>query len=299
LHLVERRRAERRAVGLEIAPVEFLDRFGQAFDHLAECHSNIVARGCNRLDLGCHQFASSICHPGRAMSSPRAIVPFFRRAVSLAVAAAAVSALVACSGGGGKSSKAVNTKASSQKVNVPGAQVTLRLASIDVQSAGPAVTLDDKTKVSVMTQTRRYVEEAVVRPLLSGNPAKVSYSQLFGPTVSRAATHAPDSGALTDVGIGKVTGDVRAPATNVAMHALVGTDGFVQYIATDFDLHLTSTLSKTPLRINRNTELTFEKAPSGKWIVTAYRVITTRSSGASAATTKTSKTTATKTTGKP
>jgi hypothetical protein len=230
------------------------------------------------------------------MSTPRAICPFFCRAVSRAIAATAVVALVACSGGGNDNKAAVkaNKKAASQKVTVPGANVTLRLASIDVQSAGPAVTLDEKTKVAVMTQTRQYVEEAIVRPLLSGKKANKSYNKFFGPTVNGAATHAPDRGALTDDGVGKVSGDVSAPATKVAMHALVGTDGSLQFIATDFDLHLKSRLNKKPLRINRNTELTFEKAASGKWVVTAYRVIATRTVGSS-----TSATTATKTTGKP
>jgi hypothetical protein len=163
-----------------------------------------------------------------------------------------------------------------------------------VQSAGPALNLDEKTKVAVMTQTRQYVEEAIARPLLSGKKVRSSYAKFFSPTVVKAASSAPDRGALTDEGVGKVSADVRAPATNVAMHALVGADGSVQYIATDFNLKLKSTLDGRPLRINRNTELTFEKTPSGKWLVSAYRVVATRANGSS----KTSASATTSTTGK-
>jgi hypothetical protein len=225
------------------------------------------------------------------MSSPRSLSSFFRRAVAtLAVAAVA---LAACSSGGDDdSANADNTKAATQKVDVPGADLTLKLASIDTQSAGPSLTLDDKTKVAVMNQTRKYVEEAVARPLLSGRTVSKSYTKLFGPTVVAAATHAPDRGALTDEGVGKVTGDVSAPASKVAMHALVGVDGVIQYIATDFTLNVKSKLGKRSLGINRTTELTFEKTPKGAWVVTAYRIKAVRKvgSGAATATTTTTKT---------
>jgi hypothetical protein len=223
------------------------------------------------------------------MPSPHRLSVLFCRAV----AASLVVTLVACGGGGDDDKQAVQ-KSTTQKVAVPGAKVALNLASIDVQSAGPALNLDDKTKVAVMTQTRQYVEEAVVRPLLSGKKVRGNYAKFFGPTAVKAATAAPDRGALTDEGVGKVNGDVVAPATKVAMHALVGADGSVQYIATDFTLKVKSTLDGQPLRINRNTELTFEKTPGGKWLVSAYRVIATRSAGSS----KTSASATTSTTGK-
>ncbi len=214
------------------------------------------------------------------MPAPRALSSFFCRAVA---AATVVVMLAACSGGDDDTAKADNTKASSQKVDVPGADVTLRLASIDTQSAGPALVLDDKTKVSVMNQTRKYVEEAVVKPLLRGKTVSKAYTKLFGPTVSAAATHG-DRAALTDEGVGKVSGDVTAPPTKVVMHALVGPDGTVQYIATDFTLKVKSKLGKRSLGITRDTELTFEKTPKGAWVVTAYRIKAVRKVGSGAAT---------------
>jgi hypothetical protein len=220
------------------------------------------------------------------MSSPRASSRLFCRAV----VAASVLALAACGGGGGGEKKANNSKATKQTITVPGGKVTLRLASIDVQSTGNGVRLGEKTKVAVMMQARKYVEEAIVRPLLSGKQVQARYAALFAPGVLAAATHQPDRGALTDEHVGKVSGDVTAPATNVAMHALVA-GGTVQYIATDFNLHLSSKLGSVPVSIGRSTELTFQRSPSGKWLVTAYRITTTRNTGSAGATKTTTKTT--------
>jgi hypothetical protein len=213
---------------------------------------------------------------------------FFPRALAGLVAVALV-ALGACGGDDDDDARAVdNSKSKSQEVALPGARLRLDLASIDVQSAGPAANLDEKTKVAVMTQTRKYVTEAIVRPLLSGKNVRPAYAELFAPTVSAAATKA-DRPALTDEGVGKVSGDVRAGRTRVTMNALLGGDGSIQIIATRFNLRVKSDLDKAPLNINRETELTFERTPNGKWLVSAYRVVTTRSSGeGKAATTESS-----------
>jgi hypothetical protein len=95
---------------------------------------------------------------------------------------------------------------------------------------------------------------------------------------------------LTDERMGKVSGDVTAAPAKVAMHALVGSDGSVQLIATNFTLNMRTKLADTPLSIRRLIELTFEKSSNGKWLVTAYRVSTTRKPGSSSAA-STSKTT--------
>src|SRR3954452_18794869 len=169
------------------------------------------------------------------MSSRIPLLPWCCRAL----AAAAVVGLVAC---GGADDKASKQQAASQKVAIAGAHVALQLASIDLQSAGETKPLDEATKRDVMTQTRQYVEEAVVRPLLKGKKAAKQYAALFGPTVAGEATRGADRGALTDEGVGKVSGDVRAPITKVSMHALQGADGSVQYIATNFLLKVRSTI---------------------------------------------------------
>jgi hypothetical protein len=204
-------------------------------------------------------------------------------------------ALVGCGGNDDDDARRNdNSQSAAQKVEVPGADVELRLTSVDVQSVGPGVTLDDDTKAAVMKQARTYVEEAIVRPLLQGGKSK-RYAKLFAPPVTAAATGA-DRAALTDEEVGKVGGDVTAPAAKVAMHALAGPDGSVQFIATNFSLNLRSTLGGKPLSIKRRTELTFEQAPNGGWLVTAYRILATRGTGRAGG--KTSAATSS-TTGKP
>jgi hypothetical protein len=198
-----------------------------------------------------------------------------------AVALGCVVTLAACGGSGKK--HATNTTA--QKLTVPGAKVELRLASIDMESAGPAINLDDKTKTAVMTLTRQYVEDAIVKPLLTGKSQK-AYASLFGPTISAAAT-GTDRAALTDDAVGKVNGEITAPTTQVVMSALVGTDGSVPFIATDFNLNLSSKLGSEPLKIKRHVELTFQKSPDGHFLVTAYRAIATRTLAGKSATTST------------
>jgi hypothetical protein len=209
------------------------------------------------------------------MSPRTSPVGFVRRAVALVTAVACCAALAACSGDDDDETTRQQTE---QEVKVPGAKVRLDLASVDIQAVGDATTLDDETKVAVMTQTRRYVEEAVVRPLLTGRKVRGGYGALFGPNVKARAIRA-DRAALTDEGVGTVTGDVRARPTKVAMHALVGGDGTVALVATNFDLRIRSEIGDAPLKIDRDTELTFEKA-GDSWVVNAYRVVTTRSSGA-------------------
>jgi hypothetical protein len=118
---------------------------------------------------------------------------------------------------------------------------------------------------------------------MTGNKVRHGYTQLFGSALTSAVTRNPDRGALTDEGVGKVTGDLSAPSAPVAMHALVDGGGSLQYIATNFTLRLRSKLGAAALVIRRTTELTFEKTPKGKWVVNAYRIITTRKTGAASA----------------
>jgi hypothetical protein len=198
----------------------------------------------------------------------------FRRAVAV-LALVAVVPLAACSGDDDDDAAA---PPATQTIEVPGGKVTLSLARVNVRSAGEAATLDEKTKLAVMKKTRSYVEQAIVRPLLRDEKAGASYGKLFAPGLRGRATRS-DRPSMTDEGIGKVTADIRAPKTNVAMSALVDGGGSLQYVSTNFGLKLRSEIDGAPLRINRSTELVFEKTAKGEWIVNAYRVVATRSLG--------------------
>jgi hypothetical protein len=198
-----------------------------------------------------------------------------------ALAVSGVAALAAC---GGSSKPAAQQSA--HKLKVSGANVELRLAAIDVESAGPSKQLDDATKTAVMTQTREYVSNAVVQPMLTGKPQN-AFGTLFSPNVQGAAVGV-DRKALTDDSVGKVNGPISAPSTPVILSALVLNDGSVPYIATDFDLNLSSKLQSQPLSIKRHVELTFQKS-GAKWLVTAYRVTAVRNVAGQSSTTTTTR----------
>jgi hypothetical protein len=191
-----------------------------------------------------------------------------RRAAALACAG-----LLAASCGGGSAKKAHKTE--TQTVVIPGTNVQLRLASTVVDTAGPAVTLDKATTNALMAQTRQYVNDAIIQPMLTGKPT-AGYAALFSPTVSAAATKSNDRLALTDESVGKVSGNVKGLLSHVALTALADTNGAILYVASNFDLDLSVKVQSTPVAIKRHTELTFDKSPNGKWYITAYRVITTR-----------------------
>jgi hypothetical protein len=196
---------------------------------------------------------------------------------SRAVVIACVAALAACGGGGDKKTDKTSTsKTTGAKVKVAGSNVTLKLTGIDIDSAGPAAQLDNPTRGAVMSQTRKYVEFATVKPLLTGKVQK-SFNALFAPTVAAAAV-TKDRGALTDDGVGKVSGDVHSPTAAVKFTALVDTNGNVLYVASNFGLNVASKIGNRPLRIKRIVELTFQKT-NGKWLIAAYRVIATRNLG--------------------
>src|SRR5690349_4807191 len=196
------------------------------------------------------------------------LAPVCRRAAALLCVA-----LLAASCGGGAKKKAQATTA--QNVVVPGSNVTLKLAMAHGESGGPNVNLDKATTTALMAQTRNYVNDAIVKPLLTGKRT-AAYASLFSPVVATAATAGTDRLALTDETVGKVSGSVKGPATNVILTGLADTNGALLYVASNFDLNLSVKVKSQPVAIKRHTELTFQKAPSGQWLISAYRVVTTR-----------------------
>jgi hypothetical protein len=210
------------------------------------------------------------------MPSPQAQFGLFRRAVAV-VALVAVTPLAACSGGDDDTT--AQTPAT-EKIEVPGSDVTLVASRVHVSSAAGKRGLDTGVKRAVMRQTRRYVEQAIVRPLLQGKKAGSSFGDLFAPGLRRLATKA-DRAALTDEGVGKVSADLNAPKTKVVVNALVDHRGDLQFVATHFGFKLRSEINGAPLVINRSTELVFEQTPKDQWIVSSYRVVVTRRAGSS------------------
>jgi hypothetical protein len=184
---------------------------------------------------------------------------------------AAVCALVvfgaACSSGGKKSQPQATT------TTVPSRHVhALTLGKIIIQSAGPALTLNKNTKAAVLKATQDYVDSAVYAPLDRGTVG-TGYAALFDSSIRAAAT-GRDEHALTE-SMRNVSG-YSASAAPVELSGLVDSSGALVYLATDLTLNEKLTTAAGKFKVARAIELTF--SPHGKkWLVTAYRVKSTRS----------------------
>jgi hypothetical protein len=184
---------------------------------------------------------------------------------------AAVCAFVvlgaACSSGGGKKAQAPTT------TTLPNRHTrALTLGAIDLQTAGPDLTLNKDTKSAVLKATQDYVDNAVYAPLDHGTVGS-GYAGLFDGSIRAAAT-GRDKHALTE-SMHNVSG-YSASAAPIELSGLVDSSGALVYLATDLTLNEKLTTTAGNFKIDRAIELTF--SPNGKkWLVSAYRVKSTRS----------------------
>jgi hypothetical protein len=178
--------------------------------------------------------------------------------------AVAVLCLVAAACSSGNKHSGANTTTN----GVSSKQSALKIGTVDVESAGPAVSVDKGTQKVVLQAAQQYVDTAMIAPLSTGKLG-AGYNALFdqGVRLSAATT---DAKTLTDTAVGQATSFTEKP-TPVTLSALADTSGAFLYLATNFTVNVNATLPSGPATIARTVELTF--AQSGKnWSVTAYRV---------------------------
>jgi hypothetical protein len=120
-------------------------------------------------------------------------------------------ALAACSSGG--ASESSDTSAKKTTTTKPAATVLLTQGDSAVASAGSDVALDDATRQAVLDASQRYVDAAVLEPLVKG-AVGTAYTGLFDASVSASAA-GPDRAALTDEGITTVTTSPTVTASPV------------------------------------------------------------------------------------
>ena len=182
---------------------------------------------------------------------------------------AAVCALVlvatACSGTSKKSQPHTTTTQPNRRVRA------LTLGAIDIQTAGPVLSLNKGTKAALLSATQQFVDSAVYSPLNRGTVGS-GYPGLFDSSIRTAAT-GRDKRALTE-GMRNVSA-YSASAAPIELSGVVDSSGALLYLATDLTLHEKLTTAAGKFKVDRKIELTF--SPSGKkWLVTAYRVKSTR-----------------------
>ena len=181
-------------------------------------------------------------------------------------------ALAACSSGG--ASESSDTSAKKTTTTKPAATVLLTQGESAVASAGPDVALDDATRQAVLDASQRYVDAAVLEPLVKG-AVGTAYTGLFDASVSASAA-GPDRAALTDEGITTVTTSPTVTASPVRFDGLADSGGAVQLVATTFTLDVKGETATGPLAVQRRADLTFTPGPGGVWLITAYRVAVVR-----------------------
>jgi hypothetical protein len=192
----------------------------------------------------------------------------------------ALALLLAACGGGGKKNSSTTTSTTTPKVLSVKTSI-LKVATVNIQTAGPSTPIDTPTGRAVLGVAQRYIDDAVFAPLKTGKVA-AAFPTLFDTGLKSAAT-GPDRAALTDLAVGKISG-LSTVATPVHLSALEGTLGDLMYVATIFDLTVRGSDARGRVNIKRHVELTFAKTGS-KWHITAYRVQAVRRSAAGTTTT--------------
>ncbi|MFN2503639.1 MAG: hypothetical protein ABR540_05300 [Acidimicrobiales bacterium] len=141
-----------------------------------------------------------------------------------------------------------------------------------VEGQGPS---GEVLRTRVIGALDRYLTEAVVRPLRSGEPAGGLDAVFGGLAVSRLT--GPDRAALVDEGLPPVT-DVDVETATVKVSALNGPSGTGVVVAA-IRLSVTGRVGKTPVTIERTGELLL--APEGEtWKVHGYDIRVTRDTAA-------------------
>jgi hypothetical protein len=146
-----------------------------------------------------------------------------------------------------------------------------------VSTAGPDAAIDEATKQAVLDASQKYIDAAVLAPLIDGTVA-AGYDALFDPGVAASATGV-DRAALTEEGITPVTTSPTVTATPVHFDGLADANGAILLVATTFNVDIAGTTDTGPLTIHRTNELTFAPGPNGAWTITAYRVAVARDTG--------------------
>jgi hypothetical protein len=202
--------------------------------------------------------------------------PLHLRSLRAATALIAICALASCS-----SSHKHVAPPQPEGAAVIGHIQRLKVGTVDLETAGPPLSLPKKTQVALLAAAQQYVDSAVGGPLADGT-VDPAFEALFDPSLRAVAT-TTDRATLTDAVVGRAT-RYSASAPPVAVSGLVDGSGALLYLATDFTLAEHATTPAGTFGVQRRVELTF--APRGNdWKVVAYRVSVIRTSRAGTTTT--------------
>jgi hypothetical protein len=183
----------------------------------------------------------------------------------------------ACSGGGSK-------PAAPPATEPPPAAIAWEFTGGEVHAVRPpAPGLPDDVRAKVTATLERYLADAVVGPLRSGQPAGDLGPVFTAPALGRV--NGPDRAALVDEGLPRATG-LRAEAAAAHLAALAGEDQVVT-VAAAVTLRL-HTGGADSVAIARTGDLVLVPDGDG-WKIDGYDIRTSRDSAEGGATTTTAR----------
>jgi hypothetical protein len=206
-----------------------------------------------------------------------------KRTRMLTGAAVALVALIALAGvaivglGGGSDDKTAGPATTSTAG--PGITITLEAGDLATDSAGPATSFSTSQAQQLLATIRSYVEQAVVKPLRSGEPAGDLSSVFDAGTLARVA--GVDRAVMVEEGLPKVTGDIDVVAKPVSFMGLGDQSGNLVLVTASVQFTVDGSIAgvKAPLHVDQRGDLVLAPDASGAWKVTAYRMAVTRSGG--------------------
>jgi len=175
----------------------------------------------------------------------------------------------ACSGGGPRA--AVGRATTTTEAPVP---IAFTVTSFDVAAAAePIAGTLDAAKAGVEATFKRWLEENVLPPLRSAQPA-ADLRPLFTATAGERVATTPDRSAFVDEGLPPLIG-LRADRADLAMAGLADTDGHIPVVTVHLDLKLRGTAEGTPMIVEHTGDLMLVPEGDG-WKIDSYDVRTTR-----------------------
>lgn len=187
----------------------------------------------------------------------------------LAALACLVAVATACSDDGDKGASGRATTST----EVPVA-IVFSTTSFDVEAAAdPVAGAASGAQTGIEATLNRWLDEAVLRPLRSGQPAGDIAPFFTAAARDRIAT-TPDRAAFVDEGIPPVAG-IKAGVASLGMVALADVDGNIPVVSVHLDLTLGGMVEGAPLGVEHTGEL-FMVPDGDAWLIDGYDIRSSR-----------------------
>ncbi|HEX4490782.1 MAG TPA: hypothetical protein VH914_06210 [Acidimicrobiia bacterium] len=214
-----------------------------------------------------------------------------RRSRRASVALVCAATLLASCHGSSKHASPTTGAPTTDKQGKVTVSLALRLGRVSVQAVGPVHAYTKPQQQVILGLVNRYVANAITSPLVTGHAAGPLLAS-FSPTLAgRVGPKGRDRGALSDVGIPKltsVTKTVKQPLNLVVLQQ----NGTVLMVGAQFALTVQGATDDGQLSVARAGNFILEPDAKRHWHITGYTIVVRRNLGSTTTTTKATTTTA-------